>query len=110
MSCLTVPPEFVSTPSSRQLVDGSGALLYCNATGNPEPNITWMKGGNDNLLSTSEILNLTSVLRGDNGAVYTCKVQNYLGLVKATAVITVFCEYFSYLSLWNFFKFAEFPF
>ena len=38
------------------------------------------------------------------------KVQNYLGLVKATAVITVFCEYFSYLSLWNFFKFAEFPF
>ena len=62
------------------------------------------------MLSTSEILNLTSVPRGDNGVVYTCKVQNYLGLVKATTVITVFCEYFSYLSLWNFFKFAEFPF
>ena len=62
------------------------------------------------MLSTSEILNLTSVPRGDNGAVYTCKVQNYLGLVKATAVITVFCEYFSYLSLWKCFKFAEFPF
>ena len=86
-------------------------MLYCNATSNPEPNITWTKGGNDKLLSTSEILNLTSVLREDNGAVYTCKVQNYLGLVKATAVITVFCEYFSYLSLWNFFKlFCRMPF
>ena len=67
--------------------------MFCNGTGNPQPNITWTKQGNDSVLSTSETLNLTNLMRDVNGAVYKCKVQNYLGSVEDTAMITVLCEH-----------------
>ena len=93
--CFPDLPKIVSVPSSRQVVEGNGAILFCNATGNPEPNITWSKRGNNTVLSAFEILNLTNLMRGDNGAEYKCRVENYLASVEASAVVTVFCEYFS---------------
>ena len=91
--CFADHPKILSAPSPQQVVEGNGAILFCNATGYPEPNVTWKKQGNEIVLSTLEILNLTSLMREDNGAVYTCIVQNYLGTVKASAMVTVFCEY-----------------
>ena len=91
--CFADQPKILSAPSSQQVVEGNGAIMFCNATGYPEPNITWTKQGNEIVLSTLQVLNLTSLVREDNGAVYTCVVQNYLGTVKASAMVTVFCEY-----------------
>lgn len=98
--CFADQPKILSAPSSQQVVEGNGAILFCNATGYPEPNITWTKQKNETVLSTLEVLNLTSPMREDNGAVYTCKnciVQNYLGTVKASAMVTVFCEYSNFV-------------
>ena len=87
------PPEIVSTPSLQQhLYEGSGTVLLCNVTGNPQPNISWTKQGNDSVLSTLQTLNLTVLKRVDNGAVYKCKVQNYLGLMETTVMISVLCK------------------
>lgn len=100
-SCFADQPKILSAPSSQQVVEGNGAILFCNATGYPEPNITWTKQGNEIVLSTLQVLNLTSLMREDNGAVYTCIVQNYLGTVKASAMVTVFCEYSDFVFVWS---------
>ena len=90
---LVDPPEIATAPLSQQIVEGNVVTLFCNATGNPQPNITWTKRGNNIVLSSSETLILTNLTKGDNEAVYKCKVQNNLGSDEATAVITVLCEY-----------------
>ena len=99
--CFADQPKILSAPSSQEVVEGNGAILFCNATGYPEPNITWTKQGNEIVLSTLQVLNLTSLVREDNGAVYTCIVQNYLGTVKASAMVTVFCEYSDFVFDWS---------
>ena len=89
-----VPPEIDSAPSALyQVVEGIGVILFCNATGNPQPTITWTKQGNNSILSTSKILNLTKLMREDDGSVYKCTVTNYVGSAEATAKITVWCKY-----------------
>ena len=90
---LADPPVFITEPASQSVIEGNRATLFCNATGNPLPNITWTEQGSNSVLSTSDTLTLTNLRRGDNGAVYKCKVRNYLGSDESIATITVLCGY-----------------
>ena len=83
----------VTSPPDKKVVEGSSLNLFCNATGNPQPDITWIKEGESSVQSTSETLKLTNLSSRDNGAVYICKVNNSLGFDEANATITVLCEY-----------------
>ena len=83
------PPMLTVKPLSQKVVEGSGVTLFCNATGNPEPSIAWTKQGNNTVLSSSETLTLTNLLREDNAAVYKCEVQNSFASDEAIATITV---------------------
>ena len=83
----------VTTPLPQPIVEGSGVILFCNVTGNPQPTITWTIEGSNIVLSSSETLTLTNLMRGDNGAVYKCKGQNTVGSAEASATITVLCKY-----------------
>ena len=87
-----VPPEITTNPLSQEVVESNGVTLFCNATGNPQPIIAWTKQGSNTVLSTSETLTLTHLMRGDNGAVYICKAQNNVGSAEANATIAVLCE------------------
>ncbi len=91
--CFKVPPEINYAPPDYEVVEGCGAILFCNATGNPQPNITWTKQGNNSELSTSETLNLTNLTREDDGSVYKCTAANEAGSADATTTIAVFCKF-----------------
>ena len=87
-------PEIVfSSPDNLKAVEGSGTEIFCNATGNPKPNITWTKRGNSTVLSTSENLKLTKLKREESGAVFNCIVQNHHGSSETSVTISVLCGY-----------------
>ena len=88
-----VSPVIVTAPSNKVVVEGISLTLFCNATGNPQPDMTWTIEGYDSVLSTSETLHLANLRREDNGAVYSCKANNSLGFDTVNTSITVVCEY-----------------
>ena len=89
-----------TAPSAQQVTEGNGATLFCNATANPPPSTAWTKQGSNTVLSSSETLSLTNLMRGDNGAVYKCKVENNLGSAEAYATIIVLCKCVDWISLY----------
>ena len=62
---------------STPVTEGDNATLYCNATGNPVPNITWIKGG-EVLLSHTEMLAIAKISRSESGS-YECLAWNGIG-------------------------------
>ncbi|XP_027049352.1 neuronal growth regulator 1-like [Pocillopora damicornis] len=95
------PPDIDHALSAYQVVEGSGLILFCNATGNPKPNITWTKQGNNSELSTSETLTLSKLTREDDGSVFECTAQNYITSVKVMAVLTVWCKYWEFFPVFS---------
>lgn len=41
-----VPPRWIQEPQDTALMLGQSVVIPCEADGYPEPEITWMKGGN----------------------------------------------------------------
>ncbi|XP_044180630.1 hemicentin-1-like isoform X4 [Acropora millepora] len=83
------PPEIMLKPLSQDIVEGNDVRLLCNASGNPQPKITWMRQGNSDVLSSSETLLLRNLVSKDDGSVYMCRVENYLGFKQASVTITI---------------------
>jgi len=82
-------PEIVVAPSNKTVIEGNSAVLFCNATGSPAPNVIWTKTGSNVTLSSSEMLRLVNLTRVHCGSEYKCKFMNNLGSVEASAVVTV---------------------
>ena len=73
-------------------MEGSSITLFCNATGNPPPKITWTKGGNNTVLNAGESFSVSNITRQQAGD-YTCKVRNGIGSEDSAAVsVTVHCK------------------
>ena len=79
--------------------------LYCNASGNPVPTITWTRNGSVLTSSVLRIsfgaesreLTITTVNRTDTGE-YRCVANNSVGNVTSNAAtLDVKCKYTSYL-------------
>ena len=90
---MSVSPEKVT------IVEGNKLLLTCNASGEPEPSISWTRIGSSNVLSVSPSLTIVNVGRpgtADNMIQYQCTVSNGVGTpATATVYVTVFCKYSS---------------
>ena len=70
-------------------------FLFCNASGNPPPVITWTKEGDTNFRRNGETLSLNAIAKDDRGT-YICTASNGIGQnATANATITVQCKYFS---------------
>ena len=68
--------------------------LFCNASGNPVPTITWTRNGSV-LTKESKELTITSINRADSGE-YRCVANNSEGNVTSdAATLDVQCEYTS---------------
>ena len=82
-------------PASATVVKGNSITLSCNASGKPEPSISWTKvGASDQVLSqhSSLTVNLGSPENADNMIRYQCSASNGVGSPAVdTADITVRC-------------------
>ena len=84
--------------SGEQLVkERSNLNLYCGASGEPAPNITWIRvfknGSESEVLHTGATWNIVSINQTDVGN-YSCKADNGVGsLVYHTITVNVLCKY-----------------
>ena len=93
-------PEITTHPQNVTATEGNIATLYCNATGNPPPLISWNKDGfpigNNSRISFpagKKQLTITNVNRRDSGD-YQCAAMNDIGNDTSTAAtLSVQCKY-----------------
>ena len=90
------PPSLLRSPERTTVNKSQTAILKCTAVGNPPPKVTWSKVNSSlpvgrHVVESSGALILQDVRPGDEGQ-YTCKAENLLGSINATAKLTVQCK------------------
>lgn len=88
-------PKIVKNPGYALVTSGDDGSFECNATGNPQPVITWLKESKPLDLSDPRIsipkpgtLKITSVQASDAGR-YACVATNSLGMVYSRVATLV---------------------
>ncbi|XP_032286893.1 receptor-type tyrosine-protein phosphatase F isoform X12 [Phoca vitulina] len=86
-----VAPRFSIPPSSQEVMPGGSVNLTCVAVGAPMPYVKWMLGAEeltkeDEMPVGRNVLELSNVVRSAN---YTCVAISSLGMIEATAQVTV---------------------
>ncbi|XP_045077724.1 receptor-type tyrosine-protein phosphatase F-like [Coregonus clupeaformis] len=86
-----IPPRFSIPPTNHEVMPGSSVNLICVAKGTPVPYVKWLKGEieltkEDEMPIGWNILKLTIVKESAN---YTCVAMSSLGMIKATAQVSV---------------------
>ena len=93
-----VPTNITGIRGNQTILEGDNLQLTCEATGQPEPNITWTKGkpgnqGNTVVVQEGKVLTITNINRTDAG-IFTCTAYNGFGRTESQAVyVNVTCEY-----------------
>ena len=68
--------------------------VFCNASGNPHPNITWSKVGvTGSPVASGNTMEITNVNHEQDDGIYECRASNGIG--KSVAVrftVTVNCK------------------
>ena len=106
--CMSNSAPFLrKSPSGMTVNEGQTAVLTCSADGHPTPRITWSKDSlslpvGRHVVESSGALIVKNVKPEDDG-VYSCKAENLLGSVNASAKLTVRsqtvqCEFYKLLS------------
>ena len=89
---LTVTPQVLLSSKDVWVHEQQNFTIVCNATGQPQPNITWSKpfGGlpKDRTEAMKGNLTIYKVEKKDRGT-YICKAENILGSATALAQLTV---------------------
>lgn len=92
---LSAPPSITNAPIERVHVEvGKDLTLTCNASGDPQPNITWTKDGVPMSFSSDAFhqFRLTDVQSEDSGS-YKCTASNGYGSDATTVSrVDVKCE------------------
>jgi len=90
MLFLAVLPSIKSKPENKTIIEGSTVTLYCNATSNPAPKITWTKDGN--IVGTNDSLSFEA--KRNHSGKYWCSADNGLSEpANASADVDVQCMY-----------------
>lgn len=101
------PPKFTKNLTDLTVNDGESLNLAAHVTGDPDPQIQWIK--NNNPLSSSEVVDLkykngiakltiNEVYPEDEG-VYICKATNVMGTAETTCRLTVKRKYYYKLAI-----------
>uniref|UniRef100_A0A8B9ETE3 Receptor-type tyrosine-protein phosphatase F n=1 Tax=Anser cygnoides TaxID=8845 RepID=A0A8B9ETE3_ANSCY len=86
-----VAPRFSIPPSNHEVMPGGSVNLTCVAVGAPMPYVKWMAGveeltKEDEMPVGRNVLELSNIVQSAN---YTCVAISSLGMIEATAQITV---------------------
>jgi len=89
-------PSLLQSPVKKTVNESQTAILKCTAGGNPPPQVTWSKLNSSlpverHVVESSGALIVKDVRPGDDG-VYSCRAENLLGSINATAKLTVQCK------------------
>ena len=90
-------PSLLQRPTDTTVNVTQTAILKCTADSNPIPKITWYKLNSQlpvgrHVIESSGALIVRDVRPGDDG-IYSCKAENILGRIRASAKLTVQCKY-----------------
>lgn len=96
----TVPPVIHQGPKSKTINEGDSLSLQCNATGIPQPNITWsVEGWSAGDCVVGDNLLIAQANRSHAGQ-YTCTARNGVGRpASARARVTVNCMFSFYVPI-----------
>ena len=87
---VTVPTSLTTKPSDQTVIENQEVTFQCTATGNPAPNIKWIKDGQP--VGNGDILSFKAK-RSDSGK-YWCTAENGLDVtVNASAYLDVQCKF-----------------
>ena len=99
----SVKPAFTTHPQNQTVRVGDNATLFCNATGNPKPSISWTIDGltvnnkgqpRISLTSDNKQLTVRNVNRTDSHHKYRCQASNSVKTITSDATsLNVLCEY-----------------
>ena len=92
-------PEIITHPKNFTIEEGLPMTLFCNATGNPPPTLSWTKDRspiNNNqgipFSGDNETLSIASINRSESGN-YRCVARNGLGNYSSNpAKVDVHCK------------------
>ena len=91
-------PLITTRPEGKTPIEGEKITLSCNATGNPEPSISWVKDGSPinsksriGLSKDNKRLTITNISRTDSGE-YQCVARNRVGNDTSNSRVDVLCE------------------
>ena len=89
-------PSLLQRPVGMTVNESDTAMLKCTVDGNPSPKVTWSKVNSwlpvgRHVIESSGALIVKDIRPGDIG-VYTCRAENLLGQVNASAKLTVQCK------------------
>ena len=86
------PSVVTFAPANQSVLEGGNLTLYCNATGNPIPNITWTKDSSSTVVHQGETYSIVNIQRQSAGD-YKCTAWNKVGAQKtALATVTIHCK------------------
>ena len=96
-------PAFATYPRSHTVREGNNVTLFCNATGNPRPSISWTINGSAvnitvhpriRLSADNKQLTVRNVKRTDSNHQYRCLANNSVDTITSDAAsLNVQCEY-----------------
>lgn len=91
VSVRRVSPRFSIPPSNHEVMPGGSVNLTCVAVGSPMPYVKWIVGEveltkEDDMPMGRNVLELINITHSAN---YTCEAMSSLGVIHATAQITV---------------------
>ena len=86
---IIVSPSLITRPANKTVVEGDQATFHCAATGNPTPNIKWVRDGKT--VATGDTLSFET--NKNHSGKYWCLAENGLNsTVNASAYLDVQCE------------------
>ena len=86
------PSVVTFAPANQSILEGGNLTLYCNATGNPTPNITWTKDSSSTVVHQGETYSIVNIQRQAAGD-YKCTAWNKVGAQKtALSTVTIHCK------------------